>query len=225
MNNECAYPEPPRAITRNVHSLFVTWAKNLVQTVETFVGRLDAELRLRNGMNFAAFSTEILPRQLKCCFERRKVAWFNVLCVLQSNTWRKIKVQKGTNVPKGRRGHSALVHRGSMLLYGGYRDLRGSSSELWAFHFGEYMDEVSCDVATEILRFIEFDQNGKNGIISSNSTNENTYIDVYRFSVTHNVNIARRACKRVSMQIKKEIRVFRWTLFWKFFNIISDMTI
>ncbi|CAH0753643.1 unnamed protein product [Bemisia tabaci] len=54
---------------------------------------------------------------------------------VKSNTWRKIKVQKGTNVPKGRRGHSALVHRGSMLLYGGYRDLRGSSSELWAFHF------------------------------------------------------------------------------------------
>lgn len=49
----------------------------------------------------------------------------------------------------------------------------------------------------------------KNGIISSNATNENTYIDVYRFSVTHNANIARRACKRVSMLMKKEIRVFR----------------
>ncbi|KAE8745406.1 hypothetical protein FOCC_FOCC007954 [Frankliniella occidentalis] len=28
-----------------------------------------------------------------------------------------------------------MVYRGSMLVYGGYRDLRGSSNELWAFHF------------------------------------------------------------------------------------------
>lgn len=38
-------------------------------------------------------------------------------------------------MPRGRRGHTALVHRGQMLIYGGYQDLRGSSSELWSFHF------------------------------------------------------------------------------------------
>lgn len=38
-------------------------------------------------------------------------------------------------VPKGRRGHTALVYKGSMLIYGGYQDLRGSSNELWSFHF------------------------------------------------------------------------------------------
>lgn len=38
--------------------------------------------------------------------------------------------------PKGRRGHTALVHNGSMLIYGGYQDLKGSCGELWAFHFG-----------------------------------------------------------------------------------------
>lgn len=54
---------------------------------------------------------------------------------VKSNTWRKVRGQKGVSVPKGRRGHSALVHKGSMLLYGGYQDLRGSSNELWAFHF------------------------------------------------------------------------------------------
>lgn len=54
---------------------------------------------------------------------------------IANNTWRKIRSQKGVQVPKGRRGHTALVHRGSMLIYGGYQDLRGSSSELWAFHF------------------------------------------------------------------------------------------
>lgn len=42
----------------------------------------------------------------------------------------------GVSTPKGRRGHTALVHRGSMLVYGGYQDLKGSCSELWAYHFG-----------------------------------------------------------------------------------------
>lgn len=44
----------------------------------------------------------------------------------------------GVSTPKGRRGHTALVHRGSMLIYGGYQDLKGSCSELWAYHFGNY---------------------------------------------------------------------------------------
>lgn len=44
--------------------------------------------------------------------------------------------QKGVCRPKGRRGHSALVYRGSMVIYGGYQDLRGSSNELWSYHFG-----------------------------------------------------------------------------------------
>lgn len=46
--------------------------------------------------------------------------------------------QKGASVPKGRRGHTALVHRGSAFMYGGYCDLRGSSNELWIFHFGNF---------------------------------------------------------------------------------------
>ncbi|XP_051155421.1 host cell factor 2-like [Leptopilina boulardi] len=54
---------------------------------------------------------------------------------VKTNSWRKIRAQKGCAVPRGRRGHSALVHRGQMLIYGGYQDLRGSSPELWAFHF------------------------------------------------------------------------------------------
>ncbi|XP_014234872.1 tip elongation aberrant protein 1-like isoform X2 [Trichogramma pretiosum] len=54
---------------------------------------------------------------------------------IKTNSWRKIRGQKGCAVPRGRRGHTALVHRGQMLIYGGYQDLRGSSSELWAFHF------------------------------------------------------------------------------------------
>lgn len=62
---------------------------------------------------------------------------FNVLPCLQTNAWRKVRAQRGCAVPRGRRGHTALVHRGQMLIYGGYQDLRGSSPELWAFHFGK----------------------------------------------------------------------------------------
>ena len=43
--------------------------------------------------------------------------------------------------PKGRRSHTATVFQDSMYIYGGYQDLKGSSPELWAFHFGE---EVEC---------------------------------------------------------------------------------
>ncbi|XP_033330241.2 uncharacterized protein LOC117222581 isoform X3 [Megalopta genalis] len=54
---------------------------------------------------------------------------------VKTNMWRKVRAQRGCTVPRGRRGHTALVHRGQMLIYGGYQDLRGSSPELWAFHF------------------------------------------------------------------------------------------
>ncbi|XP_050538123.1 uncharacterized protein LOC126903731 isoform X2 [Daktulosphaira vitifoliae] len=54
---------------------------------------------------------------------------------IKDNQWNKVKCASGTNVPKGRRGHTALVYRNSMIIYGGYRDLKGSSGEMWAFHF------------------------------------------------------------------------------------------
>ncbi|CAG9761028.1 unnamed protein product [Ceutorhynchus assimilis] len=54
---------------------------------------------------------------------------------VKGNSWKKVKTKKGVATPKGRRGHTSLVHNGSMLIYGGYQDLRGSCGELWAFHF------------------------------------------------------------------------------------------
>ncbi|KAL1497798.1 hypothetical protein ABEB36_008696 [Hypothenemus hampei] len=64
---------------------------------------------------------------------------------VKANSWRKVKTKKGVVTPKGRRGHTALVHNGSMLIYGGYQDLRGSTGELWAFHFDtESWHLVSC---------------------------------------------------------------------------------
>ncbi len=40
--------------------------------------------------------------------------------------------------PRGVRGHSAVICHNAMHIYGGYRDLKGSSSELWTFDFGKY---------------------------------------------------------------------------------------
>ncbi|XP_022917676.2 host cell factor 2-like [Onthophagus taurus] len=54
---------------------------------------------------------------------------------VKNNSWKKLRPRKGVNTPKGRRGHSALVHRGTMLIYGGYQDLKGSCGELWAYYF------------------------------------------------------------------------------------------
>lgn len=44
--------------------------------------------------------------------------------------------------PRGRRGHSAHVLGDCMLVYGGYRDMQGSTNELWAFYFGESLSLV-----------------------------------------------------------------------------------
>ncbi|XP_015912257.1 uncharacterized protein [Parasteatoda tepidariorum] len=53
---------------------------------------------------------------------------------LNAQTWRKHHV-RGSSVhqPSGRRGHSAIMFDGFMHVFGGYQDLRGSSSELWIF--------------------------------------------------------------------------------------------
>ena len=57
---------------------------------------------------------------------------------LQRNEWRKFQAPKGVVTPKGRRSHTATVFQDSLYIYGGYQDLKGSTSELWAFHFGKY---------------------------------------------------------------------------------------
>ncbi|XP_068633170.1 uncharacterized protein [Battus philenor] len=59
-------------------------------------------------------------------------------------TWRKVPGQVrcggrrrggAGGTPGGRRGHSAHALPDCLLLYGGYMDLRGSTDELWAFHY------------------------------------------------------------------------------------------
>ncbi|XP_049873348.1 uncharacterized protein LOC126371937 [Pectinophora gossypiella] len=70
------------------------------------------------------------------------------LWILDTETllWRKLPGtgsvalrRRGRNVrpaaPTGRRGHSAHALNDCLLIYGGYKDLRGSTNELWAFHY------------------------------------------------------------------------------------------
>ncbi|XP_039753188.1 tip elongation aberrant protein 1-like isoform X1 [Pararge aegeria] len=66
----------------------------------------------------------------------------------ESQIWRKLAGQAGPPArgrgarsgggacgPRGRRGHSAHALRDCLLVFGGYKDLRGSTNELWAFHY------------------------------------------------------------------------------------------
>lgn len=73
--------------------------------------------------------------------------------ILQTSVWRKlagpaattetlrrrnIREQKnGALGPRGRRGHSTHALKDCLLVYGGYKDFRGSTNELWAFHYGK----------------------------------------------------------------------------------------
>lgn len=88
-----------------------------------------------------------------CLQEHTMVCWKNVIYVfggeigfastgetplwildLSAQTWRKHHVRSSSvHQPSGRRGHSAVVYDGIMHVFGGYQDLRGSSSELWTF--------------------------------------------------------------------------------------------
>ena len=63
--------------------------------------------------------------------------------VFQQKTWKKFRAPKGVVTPKGRRSHTATVFKDSMFIYGGYKDLKGSTSEMWTFHFGE-LQPVTC---------------------------------------------------------------------------------
>lgn len=49
---------------------------------------------------------------------------------------RQVSCEPGFPQPSTRRHHSAVVHDDVMYVYGGHIDLKGSSSEMWAFHVG-----------------------------------------------------------------------------------------
>ncbi|KAF7642635.1 hypothetical protein LDENG_00254090 [Lucifuga dentata] len=43
-----------------------------------------------------------------------------------------------TGMPTNRKGHSAVVVDCTMLVYGGFVEMRGSSQEFWSLDFGEF---------------------------------------------------------------------------------------
>lgn len=55
---------------------------------------------------------------------------------MQANSWSKWEYRKGTTAPQSRKAHTAVIHEGSMFIYGGYQDMRGSLSEMWQFKLG-----------------------------------------------------------------------------------------
>jgi len=50
---------------------------------------------------------------------------------------RKSSQDVGSDGPCIRRYHTAVVYNGAMYVYGGYVDIKGSSSELWKYHIGK----------------------------------------------------------------------------------------
>lgn len=42
-----------------------------------------------------------------------------------------------SQMPTNRKGHSAVVEGSTMLVYGGFVDMKGSSQEFWSLDFGE----------------------------------------------------------------------------------------
>ncbi|XP_071946841.1 uncharacterized protein [Antedon mediterranea] len=63
---------------------------------------------------------------------------------LQERSW--AKEVGGTDVkkPLGRRGHTATLANDVMYIYGGYLDLKGSSSELWLYDFESDSWHIDC---------------------------------------------------------------------------------
>lgn len=52
--------------------------------------------------------------------------------------------------PTNRKGHSAVVYRASMYIYGGYVGIRGISQEFWTFHFGKFKSWIRFDAVQSV---------------------------------------------------------------------------
>ncbi|XP_013419327.1 uncharacterized protein LOC106180011 [Lingula anatina] len=54
---------------------------------------------------------------------------------LDTLVWRKHALDSAVMMPVSRRGHTAVISHHAMHIYGGFIDLKGTSSELWTFDF------------------------------------------------------------------------------------------
>ncbi|XP_042229745.1 tip elongation aberrant protein 1-like [Homarus americanus] len=104
---------------------------------------LQQHTMIKAGDKFFVFGGEL-------CMSNETPLW---IYIPQTKVWRKWRwegrgrgvapacggrgLSGGASGPTGRRGHTALMIGDSMLIYGGYQDLRGSSAELWSFNTQE----------------------------------------------------------------------------------------
>lgn len=69
---------------------------------------------------------------------------YDVLC----NSWERLAASnQGAKQPLSRRGHTSVVYRTGMHVFGGYQDLSGSNNEHWAYNFESHSwHELNGDV-------------------------------------------------------------------------------
>ncbi|XP_039175301.1 tip elongation aberrant protein 3-like isoform X2 [Crotalus tigris] len=80
-------------------------------------------LYIFGGMVDSAFTQKINPLWM---YDTDATKW--IPCRLPA-------VEGELQVPVNRKGHSAVVYRGNMYIYGGYIDIKGASQEFWTFNF------------------------------------------------------------------------------------------
>ena len=65
--------------------------------------------------------------------------WLNDMFAydIATQTWSEVKPSEGSLVPTGRAGHSAIVHKGKMIVFGGWNGRR-TLNDLYEFYFGSF---------------------------------------------------------------------------------------
>ena len=53
------------------------------------------------------------------------------------NTWTEIVTQDGQEVPDARSGHTAVVYKDSLYVFGGRNEEPRYFADIWQFNFGE----------------------------------------------------------------------------------------
>jgi len=70
--------------------------------------------------------------EVNFCNDQEISLWvFNI----KENIWEKERTVRGSQGPSSLRGHTATIYNDSMYIFGGYQDLKGSTSDVWMFHF------------------------------------------------------------------------------------------
>ena len=63
------------------------------------------------------------------------IFYVSATCTWKKQTAEYLPPSSSETQPSGRRGHTAVLYGDAMHVFGGFQDIRGSSSELWTFDF------------------------------------------------------------------------------------------